>query len=177
MMQLSFKILIGMVLGVIAGLVAGPTSAPLLHVWVTPVGTLFVNFLKMIIIPVVLVSLIVGVSTMGDIKKLGRTGAKLMTFYLLTTAFAVAFGVFLGAVMQPGKGLIIPVDANVALKAMLPISDALVNVVPTNAFQAMAKTDILQVIVFAIFIGLGITMAGDKAKPVKAFFEGLAEVT
>ena len=80
-MHLSYKILIGMVLGVIAGLVAGPTSAPLLKVWVTPVGTIFINLIKMIIVPVVLASLIVGAAALGDIKKLGRVGAKIMGFY------------------------------------------------------------------------------------------------
>ena len=100
-MHLSYKILIGMVLGVIAGLVAGPTSAPLLKVWVTPVGTIFINLIKMIIVPVVLASLIVGAAALGDIKKLGRVGAKIMGFYLLTTAFAVSFGLFLGTIMQP----------------------------------------------------------------------------
>ena len=98
-MHLSYKILIGMVLGVVAGLVAGPGSAPLLKVWVTPVGTLFINLIKMIIVPVVLASLVVGAAALGDVKKLGRVGAKIMTFYLLTTAFAVSFGLFLGAML------------------------------------------------------------------------------
>ena len=176
-MHLSYKILIGMVLGVVAGLIAGPTSAPLLKVWVTPVGTLFINLIKMIIVPVVLASLIVGAAALGDIKKLGRVGAKIMTFYLFTTAFAVTFGLFLGAIMQPGKGLVIPAGAKVAPKAAPPISDVLVNLVPTNAFVAMGKADMLQVIVFAIFIGIGITMVGSRAKPVADFFDGLAEVT
>ena len=88
-MHLSYKILIGLVLGVIAGLVAGPSSAPLLKVWVAPVGTFFINLIKMIIVPVVLASLICGAAALGDVKKLGRIGAKVMTFYLLTTAFAV----------------------------------------------------------------------------------------
>ena len=176
-MQLSYKILIGMVLGVIAGLVAGPSSAPLLKVWVAPVGTLFINLIKMIIVPVVLASLVVGAAALGDIKKLGRVGGKIMTFYLLTTAFAVSFGLFLGAIMQPGKGLVVPAGAKVAPKAAPALSDVLVNLVPTNAFQAMANADMLQVIVFALFIGVGITIVGEKAKPVEAFFDGLAEVT
>ena len=176
-MHLSYKILIGLVLGVVAGLIAGPGSAPLLKVWVAPVGTLFINLIKMIIVPVVLASLIVGAASLGDVKKLGRVGAKIMTFYLLTTAFAVSFGLMLGVLMQPGKGLVIPAGAKAAAKAAPPLMDVLVNIVPTNAFQAMAKADMLQVIVFAIFIGIGITMVGERAKPVEAFFDGFAEVT
>ena len=176
-MHLSYKILIGLVLGVVAGLIAGPGSAPLLKVWVAPVGTLFINLIKMIIVPVVLASLIVGAASLGDVKKLGRVGAKIMTFYLMTTAFAVSFGLMLGALMQPGKGLVIPAGAKGAAKTAPPLMDVLVNIVPTNAFQAMAKADMLQVIVFAIFIGIGITMVGERAKPVEAFFDGFAEVT
>ena len=176
-MHLSYKILIGLVLGVVAGLIAGPGSAPLLKVWVAPVGTLFINLIKMIIVPVVLASLIVGAASLGDVKKLGRVGAKIMTFYLLTTAFAVSFGLMLGVLMQPGKGLVIPAGAKAAAKTAPPLMDVLVNIVPTNAFQAMAKADMLQVIVFAIFIGIGITMVGERAKPVEAFFDGFAEVT
>ena len=176
-MHLSYKILIGLVLGVIAGLVAGPSSAPLLKVWVAPVGTFFINLIKMIIVPVVLASLICGAAALGDVKKLGRIGAKVMTFYLLTTAFAVSLGLFLGQIMQPGKGLVLPAGAKVAAKEAPPISQVLVNLVPANPFQAMVSADMLQVIVFAIFIGVGVTMVGERAKPVEAFFDGLAEVT
>jgi len=176
-MQLSYKILIGMVLGVVAGLAAGPTSAPFLKIWVAPLGTLFINLIKMIIVPVVLASLIVGAAALGDIKKLGRVGAKIMSFYLLTTAFAVSFGLLLGVIMQPGKGLVVPAGTKVAAKVAPAISDVLVNIVPTNVFSAMANADMLQVIVFAIFIGIGITLVGEKAKPVEAFFDGMAEVT
>lgn len=176
-MHLSYKILIGLVLGVIAGLVAGPSSAPLLKVWVAPVGTFFINLIKMIIVPVVLASLICGAAALGDVKKLGRIGAKVMTFYLLTTAFAVSLGLFLGHLMQPGKGLVLPAGAKVAAKEAPPISQVLVNLVPANPFQAMVSADMLQVIVFAIFIGVGVTMVGERAKPVEAFFDGLAEVT
>ncbi len=176
-MQLSYKILIGLVLGVIAGLVAGPASAPLLKVWVAPIGTFFLNLIRMIIVPMVLASLICGAASLGDVKKLGRIGAKVMVFYLATTAFAVSFGLLLGNLMQPGKGLILPTGAKVAPKAAPAISEVLVNLIPSNPFRSMVNGDMLQVIVFALFIGVGITMVGARAKPVEAFFDGLAEVT
>lgn len=176
-MHLSYKILIGLVLGVIVGLILGPGGVPFANTWVAPFGKLFINLIKMIIVPVVLSSLIVGSASLGDVKKLGRIGVRTIVYYLMTTAVAVAIGIFLGVVMDTGRGLSIPVDAKVATKAAPPLSDVLINMVPTNPIEAMVKADMLQIIVFAIFVGVGITLVGEKAKPVEKFFDGLAEVT
>ena len=176
-MHLSIKILIGLILGIIGGLIAGPTAVPWMKVWIAPIGTIFINLIKMVIVPVVLASIVAGVASIGDIKKLGRVGVKIMVFYLATTAFAVAIGLMFGTLMQPGKGLTIPAGAKAASKLAPPLQDVLVNIIPSNPFVAMEKGDMLQIIVFAIFLGIGITMVGAKAKPVDDFFNGLAEVT
>ena len=176
-MHLSIKILIGLVLGIIGGLIAGPTAVPWMKVWIAPIGTIFINLIKMVIVPVVLASIVSGVASIGDVKKLGRVGVKIMVFYLATTAFAVAIGLMFGTLMQPGKGLTIPAGAKAASKLAPPLQDVLVNIIPSNPFVAMEKGDMLQIIVFAIFLGIGITMVGAKAKPVDDFFNGLAEVT
>ena len=176
-MHLSIKILIGLVLGIIGGLIAGPTAVPWMKVWIAPIGTIFINLIKMVIVPVVLASIVAGVASIGDVKKLGRVGVKIMVFYLATTAFAVAIGLMFGTLMQPGKGLTIPAGAKAASKLAPPLQDVLVNIIPSNPFVAMEKGDMLQIIVFAIFLGIGITMVGAKAKPVDDFFNGLAEVT
>ena len=176
-MHLSIKILIGLALGIVGGLVAGPTAVPWMKVWIAPIGTIFINLIKMVIVPVVLASIVSGVASIGDVKKLGRVGIKIMVFYLATTAFAVAIGLLFGHLMQPGKGLTIPSGAKVASKLAPPLQDVLVNIIPSNPFTAMEKGDMLQIIVFAIFLGIGITMVGAKAKPVDDFFNGLAEVT
>jgi len=176
-MHLSIKILIGLILGIIGGLIAGPTAVPWMKVWIAPIGTIFINLIKMVIVPVVLASIVAGVASIGDIKKLGRVGIKIMVFYLATTAFAVAIGLMFGTLMQPGKGLTIPAGAKAASKLAPPLQDVLVNIIPSNPFVAMEKGDMLQIIVFAIFLGIGITMVGAKAKPVEDFFNGLAEVT
>ncbi len=176
-MHLSIKILIGLILGVIGGLIAGPTAVPWMKVWIAPIGTIFINLIKMVIVPVVLASIVAGVASIGDIKKLGRVGVKIMVFYLATTAFAVGIGLMFGTLMQPGKGLTIPAGAKAASKMAPPLQDVLVNIIPSNPFTAMEKGDMLQIIVFAIFLGIGITMVGAKAKPVEDFFNGLAEVT
>lgn len=176
-MHLSIKILIGLILGIIGGLIAGPTAVPWMKVWIAPIGTIFINLIKMVIVPVVLASIVAGVASIGDVKKLGRVGVKIMVFYLSTTAFAVAIGLMFGTLMQPGKGLTIPSGAKAASKLAPPLQDVLVNIIPSNPFVAMQKGDMLQIIVFAIFLGIGITMVGAKAKPVEDFFNGLAEVT
>ena len=176
-MHLSIKILIGLILGIIGGLIAGPTAVPWMKVWIAPIGTIFINLIKMVIVPVVLASIVAGVASIGDVKKLGRVGVKIMVFYLATTAFAVAIGLMFGTLMQPGKGLTIPAGAKAASKLAPPLQDVLVNIIPSNPFVAMEKGDMLQIIVFAIFLGIGITMVGAKAKPVDDFFNGLAEVT
>ena len=176
-MHLSIKILIGLILGIVGGLIAGPTAVPWMKVWIAPIGTIFINLIKMVIVPVVLASIVSGVASIGDVKKLGRVGVKIMVFYLATTAFAVAIGLMFGTLMQPGKGLTIPAGAKAASKLAPPLQDVLVNIIPSNPFVAMEKGDMLQIIVFAIFLGIGITMVGAKAKPVDDFFNGLAEVT
>ena len=176
-MHLSIKILIGLILGIIGGLIAGPTAVPWMKVWIAPIGTIFINLIKMVIVPVVLASIVAGVASIGDVKKLGRVGVKIMIFYLATTAFAVGIGLLFGTLMQPGKGLTIPAGAKAASKMAPPLQDVLVNIIPSNPFVAMEKGDMLQIIVFAIFLGIGITMVGAKAKPVEDFFNGLAEVT
>jgi Na+/H+-dicarboxylate symporter len=176
-MHLSIKILIGLILGIVGGLIAGPTAVPWMKVWIAPIGTIFINLIKMVIVPVVLASIVAGVASIGDVKKLGRVGVKIMIFYLATTAFAVGIGLMFGTLMQPGKGLTIPAGAKAASKMAPPLQDVLVNIIPSNPFVAMQKGDMLQIIVFAIFLGIGITMVGSKAKPVEDFFNGLAEVT
>ncbi len=176
-MRLSNKILIGLVLGVIAGLVLGAENVGFAKKWIAPIGTLFINLIKMIIVPLVLSSLVVGAASLGDIRKVGRIGGKTIVFYLMTTAVAVAIGIILSVVLNPGSGLSIPVNAAIKAKAAPSIMQVIIGVVPTNPFQAMLQGNMLQIIVFALFVGIGITMVGERAKPVADFFDGFAEVT
>jgi Na+/H+-dicarboxylate symporter len=176
-MNLSNKILIGLVLGVVAGLVVGPEGLGFVKKWIAPFGTLFINMIKMIIVPLVLASLVVGASSLGDLRKLGRIGGKTIVFYLGTTAVAVVIGIVMSLMMSPGSGLQLPANAVYKGKEAPPLMDVLVNMVPTNVIQAMLNADMLQIIVFALFVGIGITLVGQRAKPVESFFDGLAEVT
>lgn len=192
---LHTQIIIGLVLGLIFGLVVIKTSIPNSFTldYIKPFGTIFINGLKMIAVPLVLASLIVGVSNLGDISKLSRIGGKTIGIYLLTTVIAVSIGLILVNVFQPGKSL--PVETRESLMSLYE-GDAgsklgqaaelqkqsplqpLIEIVPENFF--LASTDnsaMLQVVFFAILVGIALLqISKEKADPVVRFFDGLNEV-
>jgi len=165
------KIVVGMVLGVIAGSILGP-DAELLK----PIGTLFINTIKMLIVPLVFCSLVTGVTSMQDTTKMGRIGIKSITIYLVTTAFAISIGMFMALWLTPGEGLNMVASAAIADANEAPtFVHTLINLIPKNPVAAMAAGNILQIIVFALGLGLSLAMCGEKAKPAIQVFESLAE--
>ncbi len=173
--KLTTKILIGLIAGIVVGLLLGgsPEAA---NTYIKPFGTLFLRMIKMIIVPLVLSSLVVGAASMGDVRKLGRIGGKTVIYYLATTAVAVIIGLILGNMVSPGAGLSIPVDATVEATAAPNIADTLLNIIPDNALGALLGANMLQIIAFALFLGIGITLIGEKGKPFLNFFDSMAEV-
>lgn len=162
-MNLSVQILIALVLSVCAGLALGPDGLPFVNKWIAPVGTIFINFIKMMIVPVVTCSLIVGVTSLGgDSKKLGRISAKTICLYLVTTAIAIVLGFAVAGIIQPGVGLDIAGKVAPKVKEAPTFMQVLVNMVPTNPVDAMAKGQILPVIIFALLVGIGITQLDEK---------------
>jgi Na+/H+-dicarboxylate symporter len=148
------------------------------NTWIKPFGTLFLNLIKMIIVPLVLASLVVGTCGLGDVKKLGRIGGKTMAYYLLTTAFAVTLGLILANIFSVGAGFVLPAEIKAAeAKEMPKIVDTLLNIIPTNPIKALADGNMLQIIAFALMLGGGIVVLGDKGKPVYDFFDSLTEIT
>ena len=132
----------------------------------------------MIIVPLVFSSLVIGVCSLGDVKKIGRIGAKTMAYYLGTTAFAIVLGLILAIIIQPGAGVNMPADGvKAAAKAAPPIMKVIIDIFPTNAMEAMLKANMLQIIVFSLFIGIGISMVGERAEYLKRTIDGLAEVS
>lgn len=172
-MKLWHKIAIGLVLGVLAGIIFGPRAAI-----VAPLGTLFLNAIKMLIVPLVFSSLVVGVTSAKDIREMGRIGIKTIVLYLLTTAFAVTIGLGFGLLFQPGTGLSLEATAAGTATAVKSPSlvETLLDIIPQNPVAALATGNILQTILFAIVLGVAIVLTGKKAEPVKAFFEAFAEV-
>jgi len=169
--------LIGLAAGILAGILL-QGSPDVANVWIKPFGTLFLNLIKMIIVPLVLASLVVGTCGLGDVKKLGRIGGKTMAYYLLTTAFAVILGLILANIFSVGAGYVLPADVKAAEPSKIPsFVDTLLNIIPTNPIKAAADGNMLQIIAFALILGSGIVVLGDKGKPVFDFFDSLAEIS
>ena len=168
---LWLQILIGMLLGICTGLGLSEQA-----VLLKPIGTLFVNTIKMLIVPLVFCSLIVGVTSMQDTAKMGRIGFKSFAFYLGTTSIAITLGLAVGHFMQPGAGLAMTsAESHSAVKEVPSIMETLINIVPTNPIAALASGQILQVIVFAVALGIALVLIGDHGKPAIKVFESLAE--
>lgn len=192
---LHTQIIIGLVLGLVYGLITIKTGIPN---WITidfikPIGTIFINGLKMIAMPLVLASLIIGVANLGDISKLSRIGGKTLFSFLITTIIAIVLGLGLVNIFKPGES--IPsatkdnlmksyasaagsrADAAAELQEQGPLQP-IVDMVPENIFRALAdNTAMLQVVLFAILAGIALLqIPKSKAEPVIAFFDGLNDI-
>lgn len=165
------KILTGMIAGIIVGAFMGPSAALL-----KPIGTLFVNAIKMLIVPLVFCSLIVGITSMKDTRKMGRIGVKAIALYLITTAVAIAIGLGLSALLHPGTGLNMVVnDPSAVGKDAPPLVQTLLNIIPQNPIHSLAAGNILQIIVFAAGLGIALVLVGEKGEAAVKVFESLAE--
>lgn len=166
------QILIAFVLAIIVGVIVGPSIEV-----VKPLGDLFLRLIKFIIVPLVLASLVIGVAGTGDIKRIGRMGGITFAYYLITTAIAVLIGLILANIFKPGSGLNLTISEEAAEPKEVPGAiDTLLNIIPTNPIQSLVDANMLQIIFFALFLGVAIALVGDRAKPVYDFFDGLAEI-
>lgn len=172
-MPLWKKIFIMLIAGMITGVLVGEDIAT---TWLKPVGTLFINLIKMLIVPLIFSSLVVGLTSMDDIKKMGRIGAKTFAIYLCTTAIAIMIGLTIGTILQPGAGVELASAAVIEAKQAPSFVETLINIVPKNPAAAFSSANVLQIIFFAIMLGIAINMAGEKGKPVARFFDSFAEV-
>lgn len=169
-MKLWKRIVIALVLGVIVGQLWGEGAENIK--WI---GDLFIRLIRMIVVPLIFVTLVAGVVAMGSPKKLGSIGLKTMGLYIGTTAVAIVIGLTLAVIVQPGVGVSIGGEARDLAEA-LPLGERLMNIVPENPIRALAEADILAVIFFALIFGIGIMLAGEKAKPVADLMNSAAEV-
>ena len=181
-MSLSARILIGMALGAVTGLIINQFASDIhwINEYITnglfhAMGKIFVASLQMLVVPLVLVSLICGVSSLQDSSKLGRMGIKTIALYLLTTAIAVAIALIAAILIGPGIGANFPVAEFTPIEAP-PLIDTLINLVPKNPINAMAEGKMLQIIVFAVLFGFAITQAGKKGQAIAEFFQNANEV-
>lgn len=175
-MSLTKKIIIALILGVVAGI--GFTFAPD-HLFsaantyvLDPVGQIFLNLIMMIVVPIVFVSIVLGTAGLGDPVKLGKIGVQTVLFFLVTTAIALTIGLSVGLVLQPGKAGVFDVsDAEFSAEAPPPIMETLTNIIPDNPIASMAEGDMLQIIAFAIFIGVALAVLGEKTNGIYRLFE------
>ena len=170
-MKLWKKILLAMVLGTTTGLLVGPRIEIL-----KPIGTLFLNLINMVIVPLVLASMIAGITSIHDPKKLGRIGSKTVLFYLATTIVSILFGFLFGSLFEPGVGLGLTNPTAGNITEIPKVVDLFLSIVPTNPVAALASGNILQIIVFSAFLGVAISFSGEKGKPLLNALSSLADV-
>lgn len=177
-MSLAMQIFIGLALGIAAGIIFMVTGkVEWAESYVKPFGTIFLNLLKFIVVPIVLASIIAGVISMSDIKKVGSIGWKTVVYYMCTTAFAVVIGLVFANIFKGAFSVL--QTSGLEYEAAEPVSfmDTLVNIFPSNIIQPMASASMLQVIVIALFFGFGIIIAGDKGKSLARGITSLADVS
>jgi solute carrier family 1 (high affinity glutamate transporter) protein 1 len=170
-------ILIGILFGIILGVILGYTLGEKM-LWSAFFGKLFLNALRMIVIPLIITSMVTGVAGLGDIRKLGGTAVKTLGYYFLTTFASVIIGIICVNLIQPGVGqsIFFQKGETVADAGAFSIMGFFLNLIPTNIFTAMAETDILPLIIFSLFFGAVLTTVGEKGKMLVAFFDGLNDV-
>ncbi|HAG22803.1 MAG TPA: dicarboxylate/amino acid:cation symporter [Synergistaceae bacterium] len=151
--NLLVRILIGLVLGGIVGLVAGESI-----LWVEPFGNLFVRLLKMIVMPLILTTLVIGAAGISP-AELGKVGIKIVVYYLITSAFAVAVGLLMGNIFKPGLGLDLGAVGEAAGRALErpSVVNTFLNIIPTNPFEALTTGAVLPTIFFAVIFGIGVS--------------------
>lgn len=185
--SLPTQVIIALILGVIAGLLLYGQDD--VANYIKPFGDVFLNLIKMIIIPIVFCSLALSISNLGDSKKVGSYGWKAILYFEIITTIAIGLGLIIGNLFKPGSGL----DPDKLPKGDITkyqssahsaeqattygnhLIDTLVHIVPTNLFESMAKGELLPIIFFAVFFGLGLAAIGEKAEPVKGFLNGTLE--
>ena len=181
--SLAVQILIGLVLGVLVGAAFYGNSAVV--AWLQPLGDIFIRLIKMIVVPIVLSTLIVGVAGVGDMKKLGKLGGTTLIYFEVVTTGAILFGLLLANLFQPGAGVnmsaltksdITKYTEGAHAATSHSFADTFVNIVPTNVVDAFARGDMLAIIFFAVFFGLGLGALGERGKPLLNIFQTVADV-
>jgi len=171
-MKLWKKMLLGLILGTVAGIFLKEKAS-----YLKPLGAVFLGLLNMVVVLLVFSSMTVGITSINDIRKLGRVGAKTFALYMGTTALAIIFALIAAKIVNPGMGIGLDYDnASFNIDGTPEILTLFLNLVPSNPVGSIAEGHILQVIVFSIFLGLGINFAGEKGKPLGKLLESLSEV-
>jgi len=170
-MKLWLKILIGLLFGVVAGLILGPQAE-----YLKPVGQVFLSLINMIIVLLVLSSMTVGITNIHDPQKLGRVGFKTLVLYLSTTIIAILIGLVFAKFFAVGDGLGFEFTGTLKDQNTPALGEILLSVIPVNPMASLVQGNVLQIIVFSLFLGLSINFAGEKGRPLLELLESLADV-
>ncbi|ATO38373.1 MULTISPECIES: cation:dicarboxylate symporter family transporter [Geobacillus] len=179
---LAWQIFIGLILGIVVGAIF--YGNPKVATYLQPIGDIFLRLIKMIVIPIVVSSLIVGVANVGDVKKLGKLGGKTIIYFEIITTIAIVVGLLAANMFQPGAGVNMKSLEKTDIQSYIDTAnevqhhsmvETFVNIVPKNLFEELSNGNILPIIFFSVMFGLGVAAIGEKGKPVLHFFQGTAE--
>ncbi|MGS0696420.1 dicarboxylate/amino acid:cation symporter [Shewanella sp. 0m-4] len=180
---LTSKIIIGMFTGIILGLLLRNLfpESDFVKEYITEgvlnvIGTIFISSLKMLVVPLVFVSLVCGTCSLSEPSKVGRLGGKTIAFYLFTTAIALSMAILVAIAVHPGNASMVTEGMQFDVKQAPSLSDVLINLVPTNPLHAMSEGNMLQIIIFAVIFGFAISHIGERGARVAALFNDLNEV-
>lgn len=174
-LPLAMKIFISLILGIIAGLLL-QNHVEFATEYIRPFGTIFLNLIKFIVVPIVLFSIIVGIISMQDIKKVGSIGLKTVIYYFCTTAFAIVIGLFGGSFFKGFFPILQTSDLAYEANTAVSFMDTILHIFPSHFIQPMSNAAMLQVIVMAVVIGFSIVLVGEKAKVAASVIESFNEV-
>ncbi|MED4580473.1 cation:dicarboxylase symporter family transporter [Bacillus atrophaeus] len=178
---LATQIFVGLILGVVVGVIW--YGNPAVVTYLQPVGDLFLRLIKMIVIPIVVSSLIIGVAGAGSGKQVGKLGFRTILYFEIITTFAIILGLALANLFQPGTGVNIESAQKSDISQYVEtekeqstksVAETFLHIVPTNFFQSLAEGDLLAIICFTVLFALGISAIGERGKPVLAFFDGVS---
>ncbi|MEP6991511.1 MAG: dicarboxylate/amino acid:cation symporter [bacterium] len=175
--NLTFQVLVAISLGVLLGLFAPGTARAM-----KPVGDTFINLVKMIITPVIFLTIVLGIANMSDLKKVGRVGGKALLYFEIVSTFALAIGLIIVNITRPGDGLDVSslakgdVSKYAEAGKSLTFVDFLTHIVPSSVVGAFATGDVLQVVFFAVLFGVSLAYIGERGQPITDWLERLSEV-
>lgn len=171
-LSLATKTFIGFGLGIVIGLIFGEKASI-----IKPLGTIFLNMIKMIVVPMVFCSITAGVASLNDVRKLRNIGVKVLVIYAVTSAISTLIGFGVANIINPGKGFDMTALGEVSYEAkeMPSVLDTIIDMFPTNVFQSFVNGNMLQIIVFAIFLGIAFILLGEKGQKMTTAVQYVAD--
>ncbi|ALC83471.1 MULTISPECIES: cation:dicarboxylate symporter family transporter [Bacillus] len=179
---LAYQILIGLILGIVVGAIFYGNDN--IAAYLQPIGDIFLRAIKMIVVPIVIASIVVGVAGVGDLKRVGRLGFKTILYFEIVTTIAMVVGLLFANIFQPGVGIdrskltessISQYEETAETQEEHGVVETFVEIIPTNIFQAFVEGDMLAIVFFSVLFGAGVAAIGERGKPVLDFFQGVGD--